>query len=132
MQTLALIHLYANIKPSDSALAIEPPSTEDEELDPAEEDFDFSLVVFSESKQEDLANRFRREADAYYIEAKRSLVSSISQVPVWIYAVMAFLGWNEFVAVLRSPLYFTTLAILGAVAYVIWSLGMVSLLPDSG
>jgi hypothetical protein len=35
------------------------------------------LVVFSETKKLDLENRFRRDADAYYVEAKRSVVSSV-------------------------------------------------------
>lgn len=127
LQTLALISLYAIIKPSDPDLAVRLPSETEDELDPTAEEFDFdaTLVVFSDSKQEELASRFRREADAYYVEAKRSLVSSISQIPVWIYAVMAFLGWNEFVAVLRSPLYFTTLALLAGISYVIFMMGMV-------
>lgn len=129
MQTLDLISIYSRIRPTDSNLMVSIPSDNEDELDASDEAYDFesSLVVFSDSKQEELASRFRREADAYYVEAKRSLVSSISQVPVWIYAVMAFLGWNEFVAVLRSPLYFTTLALLGGLCYVIWMLGMVSL-----
>ena len=97
------------------------------ELDEPEFDFASSLIIFSETKQDDLASRFRREADAYYIEAKRSLVSSISQIPAWIYGVMFLLGWNEIIAVIRSPLYFTALAVLAGVAYVIFQMNMVSL-----
>lgn len=83
------------------------------------------MVVLTEGKQEELISRFRKESDAYYVEAKRSLISGISQVPVWIYAVMAVLGWNEFLAVLKSPLYFTTVALLCGVAYVVYQLNMV-------
>jgi hypothetical protein len=82
------------------------------------EEFDFpsSLIVFSETKVLDLGNRFRRDADAYYVEAKRSTVASIAQIPVWMYGVLVVLGWNEAMTVLFNPLYFTMLIVLGASA----------------
>jgi len=123
-QTLALIPLYGQIKPTDESLAVTLPdgpaltsSTEDEA---GEFDFAATLVVLSEAKQADLSARFRREADAYYVEAKRSMVSSIEAIPRWVYVIVAVLGWNEFVAVLRSPDYFTMLLLLGGAAYVIF------------
>jgi hypothetical protein len=66
----------------------------------------------------DLTNRFRREADAYYVEAKRSTVSSIAQIPVWMYGVLVVLGWNEAMTVLFNPLYFVTLLVGLVFAYV--------------
>jgi len=56
------------------------------------------------------------------------MVASKAQIPVWIYGVLVVLGWNEFVAVIRSPIYFTFLLLAGAAAYVTWSLNMVSLI----
>lgn len=83
-----------------------------------EEEFDFaaSLVVFSESKYLDLTARFRRDADAYFVEAKRSTVSSMAQVPFWIYGVMVVLGWNEAMMVLFNPLYFVMVITLASAA----------------
>jgi hypothetical protein len=52
------------------------------------------------------------------------MVSSIAQVPMWIYAVMAALGWNELIAVLRSPIYFTLLLMALAGLYVVWKLNL--------
>ncbi len=52
------------------------------------------------------------------------MVSSISQIPTWIYAVLVVLGWNEFVAVLRNPIYFTFLVLAAAGAAVTVQLGM--------
>ncbi|BGP31924.1 Dynamin-like GTPase that mediates homotypic ER fusion [Rhodotorula toruloides] len=129
---LELIPLYAEIKPSNPSNAFELPSSSgtigivDPAAASADEDFDFqeSLQLLSPSAQSSLSNRFRREADAYYIEAKRSMVASRAQIPYWIYGVLTVLGWNEFVAVIRSPIYFTMLLVLGAAAYVTWSLGM--------
>ncbi|GAA6060069.1 hypothetical protein JCM10212_003030 [Sporobolomyces blumeae] len=128
---LELIPLYATIKPVDpanefvlpeSSLAADSTPTASTDLEPFE--FDSSLEVLTASQQASLVNRFKRESDAYYLEAKRSMVSSSSQIPVWIYGVLVVLGWNEFVAVIRSPVYFTFLLLAGAAAYVTWSLNM--------
>ncbi len=104
--------VYSNIKPRDPSLeyilpadaAAADPQTSTEEFD-----FEASLVVFSETKALDLTNKFRKEADAYYVEAKRSTVSSIAQVPYWMYGMLVVLGWNEAMAILFNPLYFTFL-----------------------
>jgi hypothetical protein len=67
--------------------------------------------VFTETKALELTNKFRRDADAYYVEAKRSTVSSVAQIPYWMYGVLVVLGWNEAMAVLFSPVYFTFLLV---------------------
>lgn len=131
-ETLALIPLYSKIAPKDPNNQVVLPSTADDPesaqaVERGEEDeFDFtaSLKVFTETRKADLDARFRKEADAYYVEAKRSMVSSIAQVPFWIYGVMAVLGWNEFIAIISSPVYFTFIAMLGTTAYIIWYLNM--------
>lgn len=73
-----------------------------------EEEFDFpsTLQVLSPTKMADITTKFRRDADAFFVEAKRSTVSSVAQIPVWMYAVLVVLGWNEAMAVLFNPLYF--------------------------
>ncbi len=112
-KTLELVPLYSRIQPQDSSLEFSLPSDTDEAAlaSTGEPTFDFpsTLIVFTESKQLDLIAKFRREADAYYVEAKRSIVSSVSQVPMWIYMLLVVLGWNEAMAVLFNPLYFTML-----------------------
>ncbi|SJX61495.1 related to SEY1-GTPase with a role in ER morphology [Sporisorium reilianum f. sp. reilianum] len=131
-ETLALIPLYAKIAPLDPTLAVELPSTSDDPTHQSsvelgdEEPFDFhaTLTVFSETRKTDIATRFRKEADALYVEAKRSTVSSIAQIPVWMYGVMVVLGWNEFMAVLSSPVYFAFLLVLAASAYVVYKLNL--------
>ena len=82
------------------------------------EDFDFAatLIIFTETRGLELTQKFRREADAYYVEAKRSTVASIAQIPYWMYGVLVVLGWNEAMAVLFNPLYFATLLIVAASA----------------
>lgn len=80
--------------------------------------------MFSPNKQVDLGNRFRKDADAYYVEAKRSTVASIAQIPTWMYGVLVVLGWNEAMFILFNPLYFTLLLLATASAYVINQLGL--------
>jgi hypothetical protein len=65
-----------------------------------------------------LESRFKRDADAAFVEAKRSMVSSVAQVPLWMYGALVVLGWNEAMSVLFNPLYFAMILILGASAYV--------------
>jgi len=74
-------------------------------------DFNSTLVIFTETKALELTNKFRKDADAYYVEAKRSTVSSVAQIPYWMYGVLVVLGWNEAMAVLFNPLYFTFLLV---------------------
>lgn len=115
-QTLELIPLYSKISPIDPSLEYTlPPSpsedTTSSSADDADFDFPSTLIIFTETKALDLTTKFRRDADAYYVEAKRSTVSSIAQIPYWMYGVLVVLGWNEAMAVLFNPLYFTFLLI---------------------
>jgi len=104
--------IYSKISPEDSSLEFTLPSDSDETaFGEGEFDFPSTLIIFSETKQMDLIGKFRREADAYYVEAKRSTVSSIAQIPVWMYGVLVVLGWNEAMAVLFNPLYFAFLLV---------------------
>ncbi|OBZ70637.1 Protein SEY1 [Grifola frondosa] len=125
-EALELIPLYSKISPIDSSLEYTLPSETSDSLSTSE-DFDFpsTLIVFSETKALDLSSRFRKDADAYYVEAKRSTVSSVAQIPYWMYGVLVVLGWNEAMYILFNPLYFALLLILLATAYVIVQLGMV-------
>ncbi|KAH0827997.1 RHD3/Sey1 [Lanmaoa asiatica] len=126
-ETLTLIPLFSKISPVDPSLQYTLPSSPSSTTPiGAEEEFDFasSLVIFSESKYIDLSARFRRDADAYFVEAKRSTVSSIAQVPYWIYGVMVVLGWNEAMVVLFNPLYFVMLLTMATAAYTIVKLGL--------
>ncbi|PAV18578.1 root hair defective 3 GTP-binding protein [Pyrrhoderma noxium] len=128
-QTVGLLPLYSRIKPQDSSLAYELPedaisASLDETQQADAYDFDASLVVFSETKLVDISSRFRKDADAYYVEAKRSTVSSIAQIPTWMYGVLIILGWNEAMFVLFNPLYFALMLCILASTYVIFKLGL--------
>ena len=113
--TLALIPLYATMQPET------PPTVAGDEDTPS---WDEARRVLSERRCAELGRRFRRDADAAYVEAKRGTVSSMTQVPWWMYVVLIVLGWNEAMAVLHSPVYFTLLCMLLASAYVMWRMNL--------
>ncbi|KAL1680469.1 RHD3/Sey1 [Schizophyllum commune] len=123
-QALELIPLYAKIAPQDSSLQVELPDEPTDSLTQEDFDFEASLTVFTETKTMDLTNKFRKDADAFYVEAKRSTVASVAQIPVWMYGVLVVLGWNEAMAVLFNPMYFTMLLISLVSAYIIIQLGL--------
>ncbi|KAG8882818.1 Dynamin-like GTPase that mediates homotypic ER fusion [Tulasnella sp. 332] len=128
-KTLQLVPFYAKIHPTDSSLEYtlpNPPSSLSNASDEVDPDFDFAAtkIVFSETKQMDIQARFRRDADAFYVEAKRSIVSSIAQIPMWMYGVLVVLGWNEAMMVLFNPLYFTLLLLVLAGSYAIIKMGL--------
>ncbi|KIY67094.1 root hair defective 3 GTP-binding protein [Cylindrobasidium torrendii FP15055 ss-10] len=134
-QTLTLIGIYGSISPDDPNLAYDLPE-DAAAADPLagleEYDFDASLSVFSETKALDVTNKFRKEADAYYVEAKRSTVTSIAQIPVWMYGMLVVLGWNEAMAILFNPLYFMALLFSVTAAYLIFQLGLAGPLLQIG
>ncbi|KAF2271698.1 GTP-binding protein Sey1 [Westerdykella ornata] len=85
---------------------------------------DEEMVVMSEAKQADLLVRFKKMADAVYVEAKRGALGGVTQVPLYFYGLLLALGWNEIVAVLRNPIYFLFLILLGVGAYVTYTLNL--------
>ena len=100
------------------------------------------MTVLSESKRQDLVVRFKKTADGVYVEAKRSAIGGITQVPLYFYAILLVLGWNEIVMgmslpipytidrhanplqVIRNPVLFVLILLLGAGAYIAFTLNL--------
>ncbi|KAL2265138.1 hypothetical protein VTJ83DRAFT_6238 [Remersonia thermophila] len=140
--TLALIPLLAKFRLSETQAApdlvgfvgVQPKGTEpedEEDLVPIggvdEEEgksLEEEVTVLGESKRQDLVVRFKKMADGVYVEAKRSAIGGITQVPLYFYAVLLVLGWNEIVMVLRNPILFMLLIILGSGTYVAYTLNL--------
>ncbi|KAF2710942.1 root hair defective 3 GTP-binding protein [Pleomassaria siparia CBS 279.74] len=140
--TVTLIPLLARFKlsktsapPPLSAWIGEPPASvsaaDEDDLAPiggVDEDEGKSLeeemTVLSDTKQADLLIRFKKTADGVYVEAKRSAIGGMTQVPLYFYGLLLALGWNEIVAVLRNPVYFIFLILLGVAAYVTYTLNL--------
>lgn len=58
------------------------------------------------------------------MEAKRSIVSTTAKIPSWAIAAMVFLGWNEFMAIIRNPIYLVFFILLVTFGYVIFALNL--------
>ena len=100
------------------------------------------MTVISDAKTQDLITRFKKTADGVYVEAKRSAIGGMTQIPLYFYGLLLALGWNEivagkfdllnilattgadFVAVLRNPVYFIFLILLAVGAYVTYTLNL--------
>lgn len=61
------------------------------------------MLVLSDAKASDLTVRFKKTADGVYVEAKRSAIGGVAQVPLYFYGLLLALGWNEIVAGESSP-----------------------------
>lgn len=82
------------------------------------------MTILTDAKRQDITTRFKKTADGVYVEAKRSAIGGMTQVPLYFYGLLLALGWNEIVAVLRNPVYFIFLIILGVGAYVTYTLNL--------
>ena len=56
------------------------------------------MTFLTDAKRQDITIRFKKTADGVYVEAKRSAIGGMTQVPLYIYGLLLALGWNEIVA----------------------------------
>ena len=56
------------------------------------------MSILSDAKKQDVTTRFKKTADGVYVEAKRSAIGGMTQVPLYFYGLLLALGWNEIVA----------------------------------
>ncbi|KAG0354729.1 RHD3/Sey1 [Gamsiella multidivaricata] len=121
-ETVELVPLFAKIN------NVDPIKGEKFELEATEDfDFDQSLKVLSEARQQEITTKFKRESDAFYLEAKRSVVATQAKVPYWVGVAMVILGWNEFIAIIKNPLYLMVVAMVGIPMAAMWYLDMLGL-----
>ncbi|KZZ98727.1 Guanylate-binding protein (GBP) [Moelleriella libera RCEF 2490] len=82
------------------------------------------MTVLSESKRQDLVVRFKKTADGVYVEAKRSAIGGVAQIPWYFYGLLIALGWNEIWMVLRNPFLFIFLLMMAGGTYIAWTLNL--------
>ncbi|KAK6497090.1 Dynamin-like GTPase that mediates homotypic ER fusion [Arthrobotrys conoides] len=97
---------------------------EDEEEDVASPTSTKTFTILTPGRITSLTESFNRQADQAFVDAKRGTISSVSQIPVWFYGLLVILGWNEFWAVIRNPLYFVMLLLAAVGAYVAHTLNL--------
>lgn len=90
--------------------------------------FELHLVILDQDKLPEMIDHLNKDFELTFLETKRSLISQATTIPPWIYVLLLILGWNEFMAIIRSPLYLM-LFILVLSTYIITSvLGIQSLI----
>lgn len=80
--------------------------------------------IISEKDKAQVLSKFKRETDAKFVETKRAIMQLVTQIPYYIYLIIVVLGWNEFMAIVRNPIFFTLLIIVGAGGYVMYLLNL--------
>ncbi|SCU79332.1 LANO_0A05886g1_1 [Lachancea nothofagi CBS 11611] len=80
--------------------------------------------ILTASQREKILRNFKRQSNTTVIEAKRSIIRTTSHIPVYVYALIAVLGWNEFLMVIRNPLFVTLLLIFGVAFYFVHKLNL--------
>ena len=83
-----------SVSPADEEDLTPIGGVDDEEGKSLEEE----MTLLSEAKRQDITVRFKKTADGVYVEAKRSAIGGITQVPLYFYGILLALGWNEIVA----------------------------------
>jgi hypothetical protein len=56
------------------------------------------MTILGDAKRQELTVRFKKSADGVYVEAKRSAIGGMTQVPLYFYGLLLALGWNEIIA----------------------------------
>jgi hypothetical protein len=167
--TLALIPILSRFRLSETSappdlpvwIGAQPAGTEPEDEDDLEpiggvdeeegKSLEEEMTVLSESRRQDLVVRFKKTADGVYVEAKRSAIGGITQVPLYFYGILLVLGWNEIVmgknknpsslqrilstnlvAVLRNPILFLLIIVMAGGAYVAHTLNLLGPMAQMG
>jgi protein SEY1 len=84
-------HAPSGVEPEDEEDLVPIGGVDEEDGKSLEEE----MTVLSESKRQDLVIRFKKMADGVYVEAKRSAIGGVAQVPLYFYGILLALGWNE-------------------------------------
>ncbi|SCU91271.1 LAFA_0F02784g1_1 [Lachancea sp. 'fantastica'] len=80
--------------------------------------------ILTAPQKEKILKGFKRQINTAVIEAKRSIIRTTTHIPVYIYALIAVLGWNEFLIVIRNPLFVTLLLIFAVAFYFVHKLNL--------
>mmetsp|Transcript_15540 Transcript_15540/g.31438 ORF Transcript_15540/g.31438 Transcript_15540/m.31438 type:complete len:768 (-) Transcript_15540:73-2376(-) len=89
---------------------------------------EISKPNFTEEDQHRLQAALSTHASAACLDAKRTRdnLSIRAKIPIWLIGLLIVLGWNEIVAVLRNPYLLVALVLLLPVAYLTYSLDLLT------
>ena len=110
------------------------PNDENDELILNDPDFDEDnscIILLPASKQRDLKDRLKRDADMIFVEVKRGAVSSFSEIPKSMWLLLLVFGFNEiyafFTFMISNPFMLILLTIIAATFIFLYQSGL--LLP---
>ena len=87
-------HTPSSATPADEEDLVPIGGVDEEEGKSLEEE----MTIISDGKRQELTVRFKKAADGVYVEAKRSAIGGMTQVPLYFYGILVALGWNEIIA----------------------------------
>jgi hypothetical protein len=80
-----------------------------------------AIIILPLSKQRDLKERLKRDADTIFMEVKRGAVASLSEVPRFVWLLLLVFGFNEIWMilsfVLSNPFLLILILMFGATGY---------------
>lgn len=80
--------------------------------------------ILTELQKEKVQQQFRRQINVSVLDSKRSILRTTTSIPIWIYIIIAVLGWNEFMMVIRNPLFVTLALVLAITFYFVNKFGL--------
>lgn len=83
------------------------------------------LVIIDDIHVKQILSKFIREIELQFIDAKRSIVRTTSKVPTWFIVLTIVLGYNEFVSLIKNPLYLIIGVVLAVTFYVLYSTNLI-------
>ncbi|CCH41898.1 putative membrane protein [Wickerhamomyces ciferrii] len=124
--SLGSLPLFSIAKLSNGTEILPPFTTsiEEEDDDDDEEDPHSFAHILSATQQSKIKKQFLKLAEISYRDANRSIISNISRIPPFMYALLIILGWNEFMAILRNPLLLVLVLLIGTGVVFIHSMNL--------
>lgn len=80
--------------------------------------------ILNEVQKEKVLQQFRRQINVTVLDSKRSIIKTTNSIPIWIYVIIVALGWNEFMIVIRNPLFVTLTLVFGVGFYFVNRFGL--------
>ena len=113
-----------NIDENDSEQELDSASEIEDDSDPDINTNKFARLLTTKQKAK-ISKRFKKDADAIYLDAKRSIAANRTSIPPFMYVLLLVLGWNEFMMILRNPILFVLFIILLTGFYFAYNMQMV-------
>ncbi|KAH3687950.1 hypothetical protein WICPIJ_001065 [Wickerhamomyces pijperi] len=121
---LSLLPLFAIAKTSNNLEIIPDYDLHQEDEDEDEDEDHVFAHILTGPQQSKVKSKFLKQIEINYRDATRSIVSNITKIPPFIYLIILILGWNEFMAVLRNPLYLILSILIGTGVFFIHTLNL--------